>query len=88
MICADFKNSLLPQDNGKANHDVSKTNKYQSHIPCSWCYKLLPFDDQFSLYFKIYLGKSVLNKFVIYEDKEYCELNIVIKFLKNILIKK
>ena len=39
MIYADFQSILVLEDNGKQNTDVSYTNKYQKHVPCSYGYK-------------------------------------------------
>ena len=39
MIYADYKRTLVPEDNGKQNPDESHTNKYQKHAR-SYGYKL------------------------------------------------
>ena len=48
MICADFKNILVPADDGKKNPNESYTNKYQKHVACSCDYKSVSVDDKFS----------------------------------------
>ena len=36
MIYVDFKSILLPKNNRKQNPDESYTNKYQTHVRCSF----------------------------------------------------
>ena len=43
----DFENILVPQDNGKQNSNESYTSKYQKHVVCSYCYKLICVDHKF-----------------------------------------
>ena len=43
-----FESILVPEDNGKQNPDESYTRKYQKHIACSYGYKLLCVNDNFS----------------------------------------
>ena len=42
----------MPEDNGMLNPNESYTNKYQKHVACSYGYKLVCVDDQFSKPFK------------------------------------
>ena len=51
MIYADFEIVLVPEDNGKQNPNECYTNKFQKHIACSYGYKLVFLDDQFSKVF-------------------------------------
>ena len=41
MIYTDFKGILVPEDTRKQNTDESYTNKYQTHVVCSYDYKLV-----------------------------------------------
>ena len=70
MICADFKGILIPGNNLKQNPDESYTNKYQNHVGCSYGYKLVYVDDQFSKPFKSYLGHDVFHKLITAMVKE------------------
>ena len=56
LIYADFESILVPEGNGKQNQDESHTNKYQKHVTCNYCYKLVYADDKFSKPFKSCLG--------------------------------
>ena len=53
VIYADFESILVPEDNGRQNLDESYTNKYQKYV-CSYGYKLVYIDDEFSKSFKSY----------------------------------
>ena len=64
MIYADFESILVPGDNGKQNPEESDTNKYQKQVSCSYGYKLVCVDDNFSKTFKSYLGKDAVYNFV------------------------
>ena len=57
MIYAHFESILISENNGKQKQDVFYTNKYQNHIGCSFGYKYVYVDDQFSKAFKSYLGQ-------------------------------
>ena len=54
MIYVDFESILIPENSEKQNPNESYTNKYQNHVDCSYCYKLVCVDDQFSKPFKSY----------------------------------
>ena len=47
MIYADFESILVPEDNEKQSPNESYTNKYQ-HVDCSYGYKLVCVDENFS----------------------------------------
>ena len=61
MIYTDFESVLVPENNGKQNQDESYTSKHQNHAGCSFGYKLVCFDDQFS---KSALGQDAIYKFI------------------------
>ena len=54
---ANFESILVLENNGKQNLEESYKNKYQKHIACSYDYKLVCVDDNFSNPFKTYLYK-------------------------------
>ena len=51
MIYVDFVCILVSEDNGKENPEKSYTNKYQKHVACSYGYKLVCLNDNFSEFF-------------------------------------
>ena len=51
-IYADFESILVPEDNEKQNPEEYYKNKYQKHVACSYCYKLVCVDNMFSMPFK------------------------------------
>ena len=64
MTYADFETVLIPGNNGKQNPGESYLNKYQNHVGCSYDYKLVFVDNQFSKSFKSYLGQDAVHKLV------------------------
>ena len=60
MIYTDFESIVVPENNGKQNPDESYTNKYQNHVDCSFCYKLVRVNNQFSKPFKSYFYAKML----------------------------
>ena len=70
MTYTDFESVLIMENNRKPNLDEYYTNKYQNLIGCSYGYKLVCFNNQFSKYFKPYLGQYALYKFIFSIVKE------------------
>ena len=63
----------------------SYARKYQSHIPCSFAYKIVCIDNKFSKKVVLYRGKkNAAYKFIVAILSEY---NYCRKVIKNILIK-
>ena len=60
------------------------TEKYQSHIPCSFAYKVVCIDNKFSKKVVLYRGKNAVYKFIeeILSEYSYCS-----GVIKNILIR-
>ena len=54
----------MPENNGRQNPKESYTKKYQKHIACSYCYKLVCVDDHLSNPFKTYLGEDAVYNFI------------------------
>ena len=90
MIYADFESILLPKDNGKQNPNESHTNKYQKHIACSYGYKLVCVDDQFSKTLKSYLGEDTVSNFIssMIEESQHCSDVTKKHFNKELVITK
>ena len=74
MIYTDIESIVVPDNNGKKNADESYTNEYQRHIGCSFGYKLISIDNQFSKPFESYLGEDAVHRFItnMVEEKKYC----------------
>ena len=60
-------------------------SKYQKHITCGYSYKLVRVHDNYSNYFKSYLGEDVVYNFIMVWLKK---VNIVLAWWRNILTKK
>ena len=90
MIFAGFKYILVPEDNGKQNRKESYTNKYQKHIACSCCYKLVYVDDKFSKPFKTDLGEDAIYNFInsMIEESKYSNGKMTKHFNKELVMTK
>ena len=62
-IYADFE-SLLKGVKSRDKNDASYTEKYQSHIPCSFAYKVVCIDNKFSKPVVLYKRKNAVYKFI------------------------
>ena len=62
-IYADFE-SLLKGVKSSDKNDASYTEKYQSHIPCSFAYKVVCIDNKFSKPVVLYKRKNAVYKFI------------------------
>ena len=65
----------MPEDNGnQKNPNEFYTNKYQKHVACSYGYKLVRADDNFSKPFKSYLGEDAVYNFIssMFKESKYC----------------
>ena len=83
-IYADFECNLKKI---KCNED-SYTEKYQDHIPCSFAYKIVCIDDNFTKPTIIYRGKNAAYEFIkaILEEYKYCKKIIAEYFNKNLIM--
>ena len=74
MIYADFEGILVPEDNGKQNPEKSHMRKYEEHLACSYCYKLVCVDDKFSKSVKSYLGEDAVHNFIdcMIKESRFC----------------
>ena len=64
----------MPEDNRKQIAEEFYTNKYQKPIACSYGYKLVYVDDNFSKSFKTYLGKDAIKNDInnMIKGSKYC----------------
>ena len=91
MISEDFESLIVPENNWKQNPGETYTNKYQKQIACSYGYKLVCVDDNFSKPFKTYLGKDAVYNFTnnLVEESKYCSKAMKKYFNKElVMIKK
>ena len=90
VIYADFKNILVPENNGKENlHEFYQ--KYQKHVACSYGYKLVCVDDKFSKPFKSYIDEDAVGNFINskVEERKCCSDVMKKHFNKQlVMIKK
>ena len=87
MIYAEIERILVFGENGKQNPNVSYTNKYQKHVACSYCYKLVCVDDKFNELLKSYLCEDAVYSFIssMVEQSKYCS-NVMKKRFRNELV--
>ena len=80
----------MPEDNGKQNPNESFTNKYQKYTACSYGYKLVCVDDNFSKPFKSYLGQDAVCSFIdsMIKESKYCSEVIKKHFNKGLVMAK
>ena len=69
---------------------MSYTDKYQNHVAYSLGYKLVCFDDQFSIPFKSKIGQDAAYKFItsMVKESKYCSHMIQKHFNKVIMTKE
>ena len=85
-IYADFECLLKEVDSDCFSYEgISFTTKYQDHIPCSFAYKLVCVDDQYSKDVVLYRGKNGVYKFIqsIFNEYSYCRSIMKKHFNKN-----
>ena len=72
------------------NPEESYTNKYQTHVACSYGYKLVCVNDKFSKPFKSYLGKNFVYSFInsMIEENKYCSDVMKKHFNKELVMTK
>ena len=68
-------------------NNSSYTEKYQSHISCSFAYKVVCIDNKFSKKVVLYRGKNVVYKFIEAILSEYSYRSGGGGVIKNILIR-
>ena len=90
-IYADFECILHPTSSKgiKSSYkNVSYTEKYQDHIPCSFAYKVVCVDKKFSKDVVLWRGKNAAYKFneAILEEYDYCKKIMKKHFNKNFVM--
>ena len=87
-IYADFECLLKEVDIGVNSDCFSYTSKYQDHIPCSFAYKLVCVDDEYSKDIVLYRGKNAVYKFFqsIFKECDYCKSLMKKDFNKNLVM--
>ena len=80
----------MPEDNGKQDSNESFTNKYKKYTACSYGYKLVCVDDNFSKPFKSYLGQDAVCSFIdiMIKKSKYCSEVIKKHFNKGLVMAK
>ena len=80
---AGFESILKKIHSDKQNNNVSCTENYQDHIPCSFVSKVICIYDKFSKEVVFYTAKNAVSKFIeaILEKYEYCK-GIIKKHLR------
>ena len=70
------------------NENISYTEKYQNHISCSFVYKVICIDNEFSKDIVTYRGKDAIYKFIekILEEYDYCNGVMKKYFNKNFMM--
>ena len=81
-IYADFECHLESVE----NYEGSYSKKYQDHAPCSFAYKLVCVDDEFTKPIVIFRSENAAYEFVktILKNYEYCKKVMKKHFNKNI----
>ena len=67
----------MSEDNGKKKCDWVLWDKCERHVPCSYCYRLLCTNDNFSKPFKLNLGENAVSNLInsmVEEHKIYCDM--------------
>ena len=86
-IYADFKFILKKFEYDSIKNNSSYTGKDQSHIPCSFAYKVVCIDNKFSKKVVLYRGKNAVYNFIEAILSEYSYYRGLIKkhFNKNLM---
>ena len=89
-IYANFESILVPENNGKQKSNESYRNKEKNHTGCSFGYKLVCVDDQFSKSFKSHLGQDAVHKIITNMVKEsiHCSRGRKKHFNKELVMTK
>ena len=77
----------MPEDDRNKNPNESYSNKYQKHVACSYDYKLVYVDGNFSKSFKSYLGEGAVYNFIssMIKESKYC-INVMKKNINKELV--
>ena len=83
-IYADFECNLKSVE----SYEGSYSKKYQDHIPCSFAYKLVCVDDEFTKPIVVFRGENAAYEFIeaILKEYEYCKKVVKKQFNKNLIM--
>ena len=83
-IYADFACNLKSVE----SYEGSYSKKYQDHIPCSFAYKLVCVDDEFTKPIVVFRGENAAYEFIeaILKEYEYCKKVMKKHFNKNLIM--
>ena len=83
-IYADFECNLKSVE----SYEGSYSKKYQDHIPCSFAYKLVCVDDEFTKPIVVFRGENAAYKFIeaILKEYQYCKKVMKKDFNKNLIM--
>ena len=81
IIYADFECNLKTVE----SYEGSYSKKYQYHVPCSFAYKLVCVDDEFTKPIVVFRGENAAYKFIeaILKEYQYCKKVMKKRFNKN-----
>ena len=70
------------------SYEGSYSKKYQDHIPCSFAYKLVCVDDEFTKPIVVFRGENAAYKFIeaILKEYQYCKKVMKKHFNKNLIM--
>ena len=83
-IYADFECNLKSVE----SYEGSYSKKYQDHIPCSFAYKLVCVDDEFTKPIVVFRGENAAFEFIkaIFKEYQYCKKVMKKHFNKNLIM--
>ena len=84
---SDF-DSFFKEVQSSDKNNTSYTEKYQDDIPCSFTYKVVYIDDEFSEIVVLYRGNNEMYRFIeaILKEYDYCKRIIKKHFNKNLIM--
>ena len=83
-IYADFECNLKTAESCEGSY----SKKYQDHVPCSFAYKLVCVDDEFTKPIVAFRGENAAYEFIkaILKEFEYCKKVMKKHFNKNLIM--
>ena len=83
-IYADFECNLKSVE----SYEGSYSKKYQDHVPCSFAYKLVCVDDEFTKPIDVFRGENAAYEFIkeIFKEYQYCKKVMKKHFNKNLIM--
>ena len=83
-IYADFKCNLKNFE----SYEGTYSKKYQDHVPCSFAYKLICVDDEFTKPIAVFRGENATYKFIkaIFKEYQYCKKVMKKHFNKTLIM--